>query len=52
MGKLFGFAGTTIGSYAGWYLGAGIGMFTGLMLSIVGGGIGLYYGRKLAKRYE
>jgi hypothetical protein len=38
-----------IGSYAGWYLGYKFGMFTGLMLSIVGGGIAGYYGHKWAK---
>jgi hypothetical protein len=52
MVKLSGFVGSIVGSYAFWYLGAPIGMFTGLMFSIVGGGVGLYYGRKFGKRYE
>lgn len=41
-----------IGSYAGWYLGAPLGMYTAFMVSGVGAGIGFWYGRKWAKRYE
>ncbi len=52
MVKLSGFVAATVGSYAGWYLGAPIGMFTAFLLSIVGGGVGLYYGRKFGKHYE
>ena len=48
MGKLFSFLGATIGGYAGWFLGAKIGFMTAFMLSIVGTGIGIYYGRRLA----
>ena len=36
------------GSYAGWYLGARVGFTTAFMVSMVGLGIGLYYGRKIA----
>ena len=35
-----------IASYGGWYLGALGGMFLGFMLSIVGFGVGLYFGKK------
>jgi len=52
MTKLIGFIGATIGSYAVWALFMPFGMFAGIMGSIIGGGIGLYYGRKYAKRYE
>jgi hypothetical protein len=52
MVKLSGFLGATLASYAGWYLGAPVGMFTAFLLSIVGGGVGLYYGRKFGKRYQ
>ena len=52
MGKLFGFIGATVGSYAGWFLGARVGITTALMLSFVGTGVGIYYGRKIANNYE
>jgi len=35
-----------IGTYAGWWLGARVGFMTAFMLSIVGGGVGMYIGRK------
>lgn len=35
-----------IASYGGWYLGALNGMFLGFMLSIVGFGVGVYFGKK------
>jgi hypothetical protein len=52
MGKLFGFIGATVGSYAGWFLGARVGITTAVMLSFVGTGVGIYYGRKIANNYE
>lgn len=52
MSKLLGFVGTMVGSYAGWYLAASLGFFTAMMVSCVGAGVGLYYGRKFGKRYE
>jgi len=51
MGKLFSFIGATIGSYAGWALGATVGFTTAFMLSMVGTGIGIYYGHRIAKTY-
>jgi hypothetical protein len=51
MGKLFSFIGATIGSYAGWALGATVGLTTAFMVSMVGTGIGIYFGRRLAKNY-
>jgi hypothetical protein len=51
MGKLFAFIGATIGSYAGWFLGARIGFTTAFMVSMVGTGIGMYYGHRIAKNY-
>jgi hypothetical protein len=51
MGKLFAFIGATIGSYAGWFLGAKVGFTTAFMLSMVGTGFGMYYGRQIAKNY-
>jgi hypothetical protein len=52
MGRLFGFVGSTILGYVGWYLGARIGMTTAVILSIVGTGLGIYYGRKVAQYYS
>jgi len=49
--KLFSFLGATVGGYAGWFAGAPVGIMTAFMLSMVGTGIGMYYGRKIAKHY-
>jgi hypothetical protein len=52
MGKLFSFIGATVGGYAGWAVGAGVGFTTAFMVSMVGTGLGIYYGRKVARYYE
>ena len=52
MTRLLGFVGATIGSYAGWALGALVGTMTAFMLSIVFTGVGLYAGRRLARHFE
>ena len=52
MGKVFAFIGATAGGYAGWALGATIGLTTAFMVSMVGTGIGMYYGRRIAKSYR
>ena len=51
MTKLFAFIGATIGSYAGWWCGARVGLMTAFMLSMVGTGAGIYWGRKLAQHW-
>jgi hypothetical protein len=51
MRKLFAFIGSTIGGYAGWALGATVGLTTAFMVSMVGTGLGIYYGRLIAKNY-
>ena len=51
MGKLFAFIGSTIGGYIGWYIGAPVGFTTAFIVSMVGTGIGMYYGRVVAKTY-
>lgn len=48
MSKLIGFIGATIGSYAGWALGSRFGIMTSFVLSIVGAGLGIYVGRRVA----
>ena len=44
--KLIPWIAATVLSYAGWYLGVKGGLMLAFMLSIVGGGVGLYYGKK------
>ncbi len=52
MRKMFGLIGASAGRWIGWVLGAGVSFFTAFMLSIVGTGIGLYVGYRLAARYS
>lgn len=49
--KLYSFIGATVGSYAGWALGAPIGFTTAFMVSMVGTGLGIYAGRRVARYY-
>jgi hypothetical protein len=52
MGKLLMLIGSTVGSYAGWWLGGHVGLMTAFVISMVGTGVGLYGGRRIAQRYE
>jgi hypothetical protein len=52
MRKALTFLGATIGGYAGWYAGAPIGFMTAFMLSMVGTGLGIYGGLRVARNYE
>lgn len=52
MRKIFGFVGATAGGWIGWSLGAGVGIMTAFLLSIVGTGVGLYAGYRAAARYS
>jgi hypothetical protein len=49
--KLYSFIGATVGSYAGWWLGAPVGFTTAFMISMIGTGVGIYFGRRLARYY-
>lgn len=51
MRNLVGYAGMTVGGAVGWWLGDLHGIFLAILLSSVGSGLGLYYGRKLAADY-
>lgn len=51
MEKLMGMVGATVGSLAGWYLGEWVGLATAVVLSMVGTGVGLWAGRRLAQRW-
>jgi hypothetical protein len=44
--------GSTLGSYTGWWLGGHAGMMTAFVLSMIGTGAGLYYGRRIGQSYE
>jgi hypothetical protein len=48
MTKLMGFLGATIGGYAGWAVAARFGFMAAFMVSMVGTGVGLYVGRRVA----
>ena len=43
---------TTVGSALGWWLGARFGIMTAFVLSMIGFGVGMWAGRKLALRLE
>jgi hypothetical protein len=44
--KLIPWMTSIVGSYAGWYVGARMGIMMAFLCSIVGCGIGVYFGRK------
>jgi hypothetical protein len=50
MTKLFGFLGATAGSAVGWWAGAHVGFMTAFIVSTIGTGAGIYWGRQLAGR--
>jgi len=49
--RFYSFIGATVGSYAGWLLGATVGFTTAFMISMVGTGVGIYAGRRVARYY-
>lgn len=51
MGKLLGFLGLTAGGWLGWAVGARVSFSVAFLLSIVGTGVGLYVGRRIAQEY-
>lgn len=51
MTKLLVLLGATIGGYAGWWLGAHVGVMTAFLLSIVGTAVGVYGARRAAQHY-
>jgi hypothetical protein len=46
--KLLGFVGATVGGGVGWWLGALHGIMTAFIVSMVGTGVGIYVGRRVA----
>ena len=51
MKKLFGSMGMFLGSTAGWYATDKLGFMTAFFVSTIAGGVGLYYGVKLANQW-
>jgi hypothetical protein len=51
MNKLLAFVGATIGSAAGWWVGAFVGTMTAFMIGMVGTGAGVYVGHRIGKHY-
>ena len=49
--KFYSFIGATVGSYAGWAIGSPVGFTTAFMVSMVGTGFGIYFGRRVARHY-
>jgi len=49
MSRIFTLIGSGLGSAAGWWLGARVGLMTAFLLSSVGAGVGFYYGAKFAR---
>ena len=50
MNGLLGWVGASVGGALGWWVGDREGLFAAFLLSIVGTGVGLYIGRRLADR--
>ena len=51
MDKLLGFLGLMVGGWLGWAIGARFSFTLALLVSIVGTGVGLYIGRRIAQEY-
>lgn len=51
MKRLCGFIGATAGSWAGWWLGAHVGIVTAWCVSALGTGVGLWAGLRWASQY-
>ena len=48
---LLGFVGATLLGSVGWWAGEYVGFMTAFVLSMVGSGVGLYLGRRMAREY-
>ncbi len=49
MSRLLAVIGASIGGWMGWALGGHVGPMTAFVLSVVGTGLGVYAGRRLAR---
>jgi hypothetical protein len=50
--KLLGLVGTTLGSGLGWWLGSPGGIMGSFIVSMIGFGVGMYSGARLAQRLD
>ncbi|MBC7791418.1 MAG: hypothetical protein H7Z74_15845 [Anaerolineae bacterium] len=51
MNKIIAILGSMVGGYAGWWAGAFVGTMTAFFLSVIGTGLGVYAGRRLAQHF-
>ncbi len=51
MTKILSFVGSFVGGSVGWWLGAFFGIMTAFTISMVGTGLGIYIGRRIATEY-
>lgn len=51
MAKLLGYIGLFVGSSIGWWIGARFSFAAAFLLSIIGTGVGLYVGRRIAREH-
>ena len=51
MNRLLALIFASFGSWVGWWLGAHVGFFTGVILSMVGMGVGLYGASRITQYY-
>ena len=52
MTKVIIFITATVTGAIGWWIGDTVGIMTAFIVSTVFSGVGIYYGRKLAQRFE
>jgi hypothetical protein len=50
MAKLLSFLGASLGGTVGWWLGARVGIMTAFVISMLGTGVGMYAGHRIAGR--
>lgn len=51
MSKLLSFIGATVVGSLGWWIGAQVGFMTAFFVSMIGTGVGIYVGRRIARDY-
>jgi hypothetical protein len=52
LGKMLSFIGATAGGALGWWAGNFIGFMTAFAVSMIGTGVGIYAGKRLADKYD
>jgi hypothetical protein len=51
MGKIVKLVASTLGSYAGWRLGAHLGLMTAFFFSLIGTALGVYWAQRWVSEY-